>query len=79
MNALVGLIKVISYKDLCVNKKINIYLLYNKPQQMNYSSGRKNHISDVMISMLALSVVDCGFKPRSDQSKEYKINICCFL
>jgi hypothetical protein len=24
-------------------------------------------------------VVDCGFEPRSDQTKYYKIGICCFL
>ena len=31
-----------------------------------------------MVSMLALSVVDCGFEPRSGQTKDYKIGICCF-
>jgi hypothetical protein len=31
-----------------------------------------------MISMLASSAVDCGFKPRSGQTKDYKIGICCF-
>ena len=31
-----------------------------------------------MVSMLASSVVDRGFKPRSRQIKEYKIGICCF-
>jgi hypothetical protein len=31
-----------------------------------------------MVSMLALSVVDRGFNPRSDQTKDYKIGICCF-
>ena len=31
-----------------------------------------------MVSVLALSAVDCGFEPRSGQTKDYKIGICCF-
>ena len=31
-----------------------------------------------MVSMLALSVVDHGFKTRSVQTKDYKIGIYCF-
>jgi hypothetical protein len=31
-----------------------------------------------MVSMLVLSVVYCGFEPRSGQTKDYKIGICCF-
>ena len=31
-----------------------------------------------MVSMLALSVVDRGFKPQLGQTKDYKIGICCF-
>jgi hypothetical protein len=31
-----------------------------------------------MVCMLALSVVDCGFEPRSGQTKDYKIGTCCF-
>jgi hypothetical protein len=31
-----------------------------------------------MVSVLVSSVVDCGFEPRSGQSKDYKIGICCF-
>ena len=32
----------------------------------------------VMVSMLATSAVDCGFEPRSCQTKDFKIGICCF-
>jgi hypothetical protein len=32
----------------------------------------------VMVSVLALSAVDHGFEPRSGQTKDYKIGICCF-
>jgi hypothetical protein len=28
--------------------------------------------------MLASSMVDCGFKPQSGQTKDYKFGICCF-
>ena len=31
-----------------------------------------------MVSVLASSVVDCGFEPRSRQIKDYAISICCF-
>jgi hypothetical protein len=31
-----------------------------------------------MVRVLASSVVDREFEPRSDQTKEYKIGICCF-
>ena len=36
-----------------------------------------NHIGDVMVSMLILSVVDRRFEPRSDKAKDNKICICC--
>ena len=31
-----------------------------------------------MVSVLALSAVDCGFEPRSGQTKDYENGICCF-
>ena len=31
-----------------------------------------------MVSVLALSEVDRGFEPRSGQTKDYEIGICCF-
>jgi hypothetical protein len=31
-----------------------------------------------MVSVFALSAVDRGFEPRSGQTKDYKIGICCF-
>jgi hypothetical protein len=31
-----------------------------------------------MVSVLASSAVDRGFEHRSDQTKDYKIVICCF-
>ena len=32
----------------------------------------------VMVSVLASSVIDRGFEPRSVQTKDYTINMCCF-
>jgi hypothetical protein len=32
-----------------------------------------------MVSLLASSTVDRGFEPRSGQTKDYKITICCFF
>jgi hypothetical protein len=37
-----------------------------------------NCIGGVMVSMLALIVVDRGFKSWSGQTKDYDIGICCF-
>ena len=37
-----------------------------------------NRIGGVIDSVLASSAVDHGFEPRSDQTKDYKISICCF-
>jgi hypothetical protein len=31
-----------------------------------------------MVSVLAFSAVDHGLEPRSGQTKDYKIGICCF-
>ena len=32
-----------------------------------------------MFSVLVASAVNCGFEPRSGQSKDYKIGICCLF
>ena len=39
---------------------------------------RCNRIGGVMVSVLASGAVDRGFEPRSGQTKDYKIGICCF-
>jgi hypothetical protein len=31
-----------------------------------------------MVSVIVSSAVDRGFEPRSGQTKDYKIGICCF-
>jgi hypothetical protein len=37
-----------------------------------------DRISGVMVMVLTLSGVDRGLEPRSGQTKDYKIGICCF-
>ena len=37
-----------------------------------------NRIGGVMDSELASSAVNRGFEPRSSQTKDYEIGICCF-
>jgi hypothetical protein len=37
-----------------------------------------NRIGGVMVRVLASSVVGRGFEPRSGQTKDNKIGICCF-
>ena len=46
-----------------------------------YSRGninQKHSIDDVMVSVLESSAVDRGFEPRSGQTKDYTIGMCCF-
>ena len=46
-----------------------------------YSRGninQKHRIDDVMVSVLASSAIDRGFEPRSGQTKDYTIGMCCF-
>ena len=38
-----------------------------------------DHMSGVMVSMLALSVVDHGFEHGCGQTKNYKTGIFCFI
>jgi post-segregation antitoxin (ccd killing protein) len=37
-----------------------------------------NRIGGVMVSGLVSSTIDREFEPRSDQTQDYKIGICCF-
>jgi hypothetical protein len=37
-----------------------------------------NNVIGVIVSVLTSSAVDHGFEPRSVQTKDYKIGICCF-
>ena len=37
-----------------------------------------NCFGGVMVSVLSLSAVECGFEHRSGQTNDYKIGMCCF-
>ena len=37
-----------------------------------------NRVGGVMVSVLASGVVYRGFEPRSGQTKDYKMGVCCF-
>ena len=53
--------------------------LYHVETELRQSTMKHKHrISAIMASLLTLSVVDHGFKPRSGQAKDYKIGVCCF-
>ena len=43
-----------------------------------YSYCTVHHFGDVIVKVLASSVVDHEFEPRSGQTKDYKIIICYF-
>ena len=43
-----------------------------------FLASQKNCICGVMVSVLTSSLVDYVFDPRSSQTKDYKIGICCF-
>jgi hypothetical protein len=45
---------------------------------VNLFTTIKTYGTASMDSVLASSVVDCGFEPRSGQTKDNKIGICCF-
>ena len=39
---------------------------------------KRNRFGGVMVNMLASNAVDRGFETRSGQTKDFKIDICCF-
>ena len=43
-----------------------------------YNHQSNKRIGGVMVSVLASIVVDRGFEPRSGQTKDDKIGVCCF-
>jgi hypothetical protein len=45
----------------------------------NLYLDKDDHIVGVMVSVLVSSAVDHGFEPHSGQTKDYKIDICCFF
>ena len=41
-------------------------------------SNEVNGIDAAMVSVLTSSAEDRGFEPRSGQTKDYRIGVCCF-
>jgi hypothetical protein len=56
----------------------NIYVANNYTVLINILNEWLNRIGCEMVSVLASSAVDRRFEPRSGQTKDYKIGICCF-
>ena len=65
------------YIYICKEKKVIVLFLRQKVVKC-FSQLGQNRISGVMVSVLTWSAVDHGFKPRSGQTKDYKIDMCCF-
>jgi hypothetical protein len=60
------------------NMSLIIITLFQEVSTVSTCLQQKNYIGGVMVSILASSVVDRGLQPRSGQTKDYKIGICCF-
>jgi hypothetical protein len=58
-------------------KKLNMTIQINHAYYTLFFI-HENRIGNVMISVLAPSLVDRGFEPRSGETKDYTIGICCF-
>jgi hypothetical protein len=52
-------------------------LIFNE-MMMRFALHYTNTLSSVMVSVIASSAVYRGFEPRLGQTKDYKIDICCF-
>jgi hypothetical protein len=66
---------VLSNKSTLLLITISLFWDYSR----DYTVSINQHcIGGVMVSVLSSSAVDRGFQPRSAQTKDYKIGICCF-
>ena len=54
------------------------YIWLDKYEKKNKHYFKDNRIGDAMIRVLSTSAVDRGFKTRSGQTKDFKLDICCF-
>jgi hypothetical protein len=60
------------------SRKIKIYGSSWFLLNLTKNNFLRNSLCGIMVIMLTLSVVDHGFNDKSDQTKDYKIDICCF-
>ena len=70
-NEMVALVAILLPRSLIVTFFTCSQVLLHAKSPYNYNGG-------VMVSVLASSMVDHGFEPRSGQIMDYKIGICCF-
>ena len=61
-----------------VESYLNCLLCDDLDNDMYQSITNIYRIGGVMVRVLASNAVGRGFEPRSDQSKDYKIGMCCF-
>ena len=71
------------FKDMCFSKgwmyiESKVVTFKSHLTHRVVSHKRGNHIGGVLVSMLASSVVDHGFESWLGQTKDYKIDMCCF-
>jgi hypothetical protein len=57
-----------------------LQLKRNYQGHLAMSRNQTNNLScdEYCLHLFASSAVDFGFEPRSDQTKDYKIGMCCF-
>ena len=56
-----------------------MFILCINPYKIILSFHLRDRIGGVMVSVLALSAVDCGFDPQSGQAKDCYVGICRFF
>ena len=59
-------------------RNFNLFLLCMTSTHVYRLNWRTNHIGGAIVSVLASTVVTCGFEPRLGKTKDCKIGICCF-
>jgi len=52
--------------------------IFKHTKEKKEQFGQIDRVDGIMVCGLASSVVDREFEPRSGQTKDYKIGICCF-
>ena len=58
--------------------KCRSYTYFNWHDGMLPWPAGANRTGGLMVREVSSSVIDCVFEPRSGQTKDYKIGICCF-
>jgi hypothetical protein len=59
--------------------KINVSRMLSSLQtELSFQKLAINRIGGIMVSVIASSAVDRGFEPRSSQTRDYGIGMCCF-